>query len=135
MLKKSKGLAAPLARGIAIGADIPTSSAIRPIKAVDALVLSYSVSIPKLFNISVADALPRKGFLLISLESFNPESISNPAASNTLRTPVSPSPTIKFVISTGRPIVCDKPFQRPCTAASPLIAAVSYHSSSAIYKS
>ena len=53
LLKKSNGFAAPFARGAAIGADIPTSSAIRPIRAVDALVLSYSVLIPKLLSISV----------------------------------------------------------------------------------
>ena len=111
--KNCVGFAAPLARGPAMGAPIPTSSAIRPIIAVIALVLSYSVSMPKLFNIFVTSALPRNGFLLMSLEDFNPVSTSNPASSNTLRTPVSPRPITKLDKSAGNPKVKPIPFHMP----------------------
>ena len=108
-----------------MGAVMPTSSAIRPIIAVDALVLSYSVLTPMLLKISFKDLLPRKGLSLINLESAMVSGISKPASFNTLRTPVSPKPRSKLRASTGNPKVFKIPLFAPAAPDSAYIKAFS----------
>ena len=93
--------------------------------AVDALVLSYSVFMPILLNISFKDLLPRKGLLLINLESAMVSGISKPTSFNALRTPVSPRPRSKLTTSAGNPKVFKTPLFAPAAADSLYIKAFS----------